>query len=326
VTQLLVSVVVPTRNRPARLARLVASLRAQSLAPDQFEVVIVDDGGEPAAESMLDGEREAGSMLDGEPGDGRLQLRLLRQPVALGPAAARNAGWRMARAALIAFTDDDCVADRDWLRQGLSVHAEHPGKIVQGATQPDPAELIDLGLFSRTVTVDGLGPQYETCNIFYPRQLLESLGGFDESFGPRPTAEDTDLAWRAIESGSESVFAPEAIVLHAVQRLGAAGMLRIAARWAPAVRMFADHPQTRAMLYRGVFWNVWHYLLWRSLLALAGPAWLRRLVLARHLHELSIRAREQAAGPAGVPFLLACDAVECWSVARGAVRHRTLVL
>jgi hypothetical protein len=80
------------------------------------------------------------------------------------------------------------------------------------------------------------------------------------------------------------------------------------------------------MLYRRVFWNVWHYLLWRSLLALAAPAWLRRLVLARHLRELSIRAREQGAGPAGIPFLLAYDVVECWSVARGALRHRTLVL
>ena len=36
-----------------------------------------------------------------------------------GPAAARNRGWQAARAAIIAFTDDDTVPDADWLRNGL---------------------------------------------------------------------------------------------------------------------------------------------------------------------------------------------------------------
>jgi hypothetical protein len=80
------------------------------------------------------------------------------------------------------------------------------------------------------------------------------------------------------------------------------------------------------MLYGGLFWNVWHYLMWRSLVALAAPVWLRRLVLARHLFELRRRAREQGAGAWAVPFLVLHDAVECWAVARGAIRSRTLVL
>ena len=80
------------------------------------------------------------------------------------------------------------------------------------------------------------------------------------------------------------------------------------------------------MLYRGLFWNVWHYLLWRSVLALLAPRWLRRLLLARHLAELRKRAREAGAGRWAVPFLLAHDAVECWAVARGALRYRTPVL
>jgi hypothetical protein len=80
------------------------------------------------------------------------------------------------------------------------------------------------------------------------------------------------------------------------------------------------------MLHRRVFWNVWHYLLWRSLLAFVAPRALRRLILARHLLVLRRRARRAGAGAWLVPFLLLHDAVECWSVARGAIRYRTLVL
>jgi hypothetical protein len=226
----------------------------------------------------------------------------------------------------VAFTDDDCAPEATWLESALAVAIDHPGAVVQGPTRPDPLELAFEGLLSHTVRVECLGPQYETSNIVYPRAVLERLGGFDERFGLQPAGEDTDLAWRAIESGSPTVFAPDAVVLHAVERVGIGGRLRVAARWGFGMRVYAEHPQARSMLYRGVFWNVWHYLMWRSLIALAAPAWLRRLVLARHLFELRRRARAQSGGVWAVPFLLVHDAIECWAVARGAIRARTLVL
>jgi glycosyltransferase involved in cell wall biosynthesis len=312
----LVSVVVSTSNRPARLTRLLASLRAQALPADAFEVVVVDDGSGPET-------REA---IERETSRPELAVRTVRHERPRGPGAGRNSGWRATRAPLVAFTDDDCVADGEWLRAGLAVCAEAPGAIVQGRTQPDPADLDLAGVLSRTIRVERLGPQYETCNIFYPRAVLEALGGFDERFGLSPGGEDTDLAWRAIEAGRQTVFAPGAVVFHAVQPLGVRGMLRVAARWSAVVRLFADHPQLRTTLTRGVFWNVWHYLLWRSLLALLAPDWLRRLLVTKHLLELRKRAREAGAGTCAVPFLLVHDVVECWAVARGAVRYRTLVL
>jgi hypothetical protein len=107
---------------------------------------------------------------------------------------------------------------------------------------------------------------------------------------------------------------------------GVRGMLRVASRWTATIRVFADHPRARSMLYRGVFWNVWHYLLWRSALALLGPAWLRRMLVTMHLVHLRRRARAAGSGSWSVPFLIVHDAVECWAVARGAARYRTLVL
>jgi len=310
----LVSVVVPTRGRPHRLARLLAGLRAQTLAPDGFEVIVVADG---ATE-------ETRTLLAREQAHAGFKLRIAEHPAARGPAAARNTGWRLAAAQLVAFTDDDCVPAPQWLTAALE--ATSAGTVIQGRTEPDPSELPNQGTFTRTLQITSLGPQYETCNIFYPRAVLEALGGFDEGYGLTPGGEDTDLAWRAISAGWHTAFVPEALVFHAVEQLGVAGMLRVAARWSSTMRVFADHPQTRSALYMGVFWSRWHYLLSRSLLALAGPVWLRRLILARHLLELRRRARAGGAGSAAIPFLILHDLVECWAVARGAVRYRTFVL
>ena len=312
--QVAVSVVVPTHDRPSRLPRLLDGLRTQTLGADRFEVIVVADGASPATHAALAAEVERGD----------LQLRVVERGVAGGPAAARNAGWREARAPLIAFTDDDCVPEPGWLAAGA--HAAGTDRIVQGVTRADPAALPAAGLLSRTVEVDTLGPQFETCNIFYPRALLDSLGGFDERYGLTPGGEDTDLAWRAIAAGAQPALAPDAVVHHEVRHLGVGGMLRVAGRWTAPMRVFADHPPARAMLYRGVFWNVWHYLLWRSLLSLAGPACLRRIVLTRHLAQLHRRAAEAGGSGLLVPYLLVHDAVECWAVARGALRYRTIVL
>jgi GT2 family glycosyltransferase len=317
VPQPLVSVVVATRDRPDRLERLLDSLAQQTLEFSGFEVVVVDDG------SRADTAR----LLDSWEGTPRLRLRILRHQTPRGPSAARNAGWRAARGPLIAFTDDDCVAAADWLRAGLHAERGAPGSIVQGRTIPEPHQHRCVSEpFSHTVCVDALGPRYETCNIFYPRELLDRLGGFDESFGLRPAAEDTDLAWRAFEAGARAVFAAEAVVYHAVESLTTGQALRIATRWGEAIQVFARHPDVRMILHRGVFWNVWHYLMWRSIAALAAPAWLRRMVLTLHLIELRRRALRAGAGAGSVPFLLVHDLVECWAVARGAVRYRTLVL
>jgi glycosyltransferase involved in cell wall biosynthesis len=312
-----VSVVVPAHHRPMGLAATLAGLRNQTLPASAFEVIVVDDGSvDSGIEAVLRAERERGE----------LALTVIHHEVAHGPGAARNSGWRAAAAPLVAFTDDDCVPDPRWLEAGLRVAGTELDTLVQGRTEPDPAAVDPAALFSRTVVVRSLGPQFETCNIFYPRALLERLGGFDETFGLVPGGEDTDLAWRALEQGGGAAFAPDAVVFHAVHQLGPRGALREATRWVETVRVFAVHPGARRMLNRGVFWNGWHYCVIRSLVALALPGWARRLLLTRHALQLTARAREAGAGPWAVPFLLLYDVVETASVVRGGIRHRTLVV
>ncbi|MFL5895126.1 MAG: glycosyltransferase family 2 protein, partial [Thermoleophilaceae bacterium] len=232
------SVVVATHNRRDRLAAMLESLRAQTLEPTRFEIVVVDDASSDETPALL--EREAQ-----RPGPA---LRVTRQELSRGPAAARNAGWRAARGGLVAFIDDDCIAAAGWLEAGLAAHAQSPGAFVQGPVGPIPHEAERRGPFTRTVTVDSLGPYYQTCNIFYPRELLERLDGFDETF-PNPGGEDTDLAWRAIEAGVEPVWAGDAAVHHAVNRFDLEGLVQLALRWAPSMEVYLRHPKLREEVF-----------------------------------------------------------------------------
>src|SRR5829696_1170403 len=204
------------------------------------------------------------------------------------------------------------------------------GAFVQGRTEPNPDELERRGPFSRTLRVTRLGPFYQTCNILYPRGLLEELGGFDAPAYRGPGGEDTDLAWRAIERGCEPVYAPDALVFHAVADLGPVGKLRVAARWTETMSAFARHPRLRRVaLHRRVFWKGSHYLLVRALLALLLPRrWhaVRRWLARPYLWHLGHRGRLEGGGLLAAPYFAVHDLVELTAVLRGAVRYRVLVL
>jgi glycosyltransferase involved in cell wall biosynthesis len=320
-----VSVVVATRNRAGQLAELLAGLRSQTVGSERFEVIVVDDG-------STDG--TGGLLARGADAEG-LRLRAIERSSSAGPATARDDGWRAARAAIVAFTDDDCVPEPGWLEAGLEACGERSDALVQGRTEPPPGEFEGLGPlkkpFARTIRVTDLDPALQTCNVFYARSLLERIGGFDTAaFGRDPGGEDSDLGWRAIAAGAEPIFCERAVVRHAVNRLGAVGKLRVAARWATPMRVYARHPELRrAHFTHGVFWKDSHYLLFRALLALALPRRLRFLapwLVAPYARHLIARGRVEGGGPALAPFYLLHDLVEMVTVARAAVRYRTPML
>jgi glycosyltransferase involved in cell wall biosynthesis len=312
-----VSVVIPTRDRASRLAAALDALRSQTLAPERFEAIVVDDGSRDSTPAVL--ERAAAKTL---------RLRVVRTGGS-GPAVARNAGWRAASAPLVAFTDDDCEPTPDWLDATVRLAATNPGAIVQGPTEPIPRERELLRRpFTRTRRIDGPSPWFATCNIAYPRELLEQLGGFDERF-PEALGEDTDLGWRALEAGARLEFTEAARVYHAVDDLGPAGYMRHALRGADAVYAFRRHPGLRDRALRfGVFRNP---SLAALALALVGLSVARRhraavLLALPYARNLLGRSLATEAGPLLAPYLLTYDLVLAYTSLRGSVRYRTLVL
>jgi GT2 family glycosyltransferase len=311
-----VSVVVPTHNRALRLAQLLAGLRAQTLPLDDFEVIVVDDGSGDATQDVLTREARRG------------ELRLCIPPPIgrLGPASARNRGWRLARAPVVAFTDDDCVPTDRWLETMLAAMTRYPGAIVRGRTLPNPAEAHSLGAFAKTVSIDGPSPLFETCNVAYPRRLLERVGGFDERYGTA-AAEDSDLGCRAVAAGGTPVFEPGALVHHAVFARGPVAALRDALRATTVVHAYKRNPGARRSLALGVFYDRSHPLLLAACAGLvsrrAPVAALLALPYAWHLRK-KLRARGAPARHAA--FLAAFDGVQLAATVGGALRHRTFIL
>jgi glycosyltransferase involved in cell wall biosynthesis len=310
------SVVIATHDRAERLDQLLAALRAQTLPRADFEVVVVDDRSADATQDVLSRERERG------------ELRLLCPPAGAGrgPAAARNRGWRAASGEVVAFTDDDCVPAPDWLARLVAAGAGRDGAIVRGRTVPNPDEAHALGPYAKTVEITGPSPHFETCNVAYPRSLLERVGGFDESYAS-PAGEDSDLGCRAVAAGGVPLFAPDAVVHHAVFPRGPVGALADALLAGDGVRAYGRNPELRAHLALGLFYDRSHPLLLIALAGLAArrPA-LALLLLLPYARHLRGRLRARAAPLTQAPFLVAFDAVQTVAAVRGAVRHRTLVL
>lgn len=314
-----ISVVIPTYRRRARLAFALEALAEQTLPKEHFETIVVVAPGEDVPDwSDING----------------LNLRIVEAP-AKGPAAQRNHGWRNASAPVVAFTDDDCRPEPGWLEAVLAASGSE-ATIVQGQTRPDPDELHLLHGRARSMDVQELSPWFPTCNIAYPRALLEHVGGFDESF-PQAFGEDTDLGLRAVESGAELRYAEAARVWHAVHARTIAGALREAKRQDAIPLVVAKHPKQQSVLYRGFFVRQSHP---NFLLAVFGVLCARRTRLVSlaatypylcqnvALHKRRIRAvpRLSLRIAFHLPGRVIVDAVEILVTVRASLRHRVPVL
>jgi glycosyltransferase involved in cell wall biosynthesis len=197
--QPLVSVVIPTRDRPDALRSCLESLAALEYPRSRLQVIVVDDGSrEPTT-------------VDG--GD----VAVVRTP-GLGPAGARNAGVERARGEALAFVDDDCRPRPDWLTRMVGRWRQAPEHAVGGLTVNalgaslcvEAAQLvIDVG-YEQNAAADRRW--FTTNNLLVPADGFRKLGGFDANYS---TAEDRDFCARWLASGRRMTYEPDAVVEHA---------------------------------------------------------------------------------------------------------------
>jgi glycosyltransferase involved in cell wall biosynthesis len=312
-----VSVVVASRARELRLRWLLNSLEEQTFA-EPWELVIVHDYDAATAERVI----------DRHPLPSQRPVRAIDG--AGGPGRRRNNGWRAARGELIAFIDDDCRAEHDWLELLMSAAREHPGHVVQGRTRPDPLEGAVLSApHVRTLNIEPVNAYRETCNILYPRDLLERLDGFDER---AITGEDVDLSLRALATGAQISAAPDAVAYHAIESFSLPGILRQNLKWRHLAYLVKRHPELRAQFPLGVFWDEDHLLVTAAAAGLAGARrhpWLVVLA-APYVRKASRRRggrpRDRALALAELPGQAVRQLAEVLGMAAGSVRHGTLLL
>lgn len=193
-----VSIIVPAYNASATLARCLEACLNQTW--EDCEVIVVDDG------STDDTPRIAQSY----------PVHYIRQ-LNSGPAAARNHGARVARGAVVAFTDSDCVPRPDCVERLVLAIG---GRIAAaggtyGIANPESllARMVNEEIAVRHERlgerVDFLG----SFNVAYEKEAFTAVGGFDESFR-MASAEDNDLSYRLQDAGYQLRFCPEAVVDH----------------------------------------------------------------------------------------------------------------
>jgi GT2 family glycosyltransferase len=272
---LTISAAICTRNRPALLARALDSLLAQSTAP--AEIIVVDNAPSDDSTGRLLAERFPG-------------VRYLREPVP-GLDFARNRALYASTADLVAFLDDDAVADRDWSRTLKQVFESAPDVAVcTGRVEPlmlaTPGQLLfELnGGFSRgkrriRLPDDADEPLHGWpapliawaisvgcgCSYAVRRTVALQLGGFDEALDlgtPLAGGGDHDLLWRALESGWRVDYEPEAVAWHEHRREIDAAYDQIIGHQRAMLAFLSKH-LSRASLRTGV--PLLMYLGWRLL-------------------------------------------------------------
>lgn len=285
------SVVIPTYQRPALLERALDALAVQTLASDEFEIIVCDDARSSATRDVVDRWRRAH--------DVSISYITAATPTR-GPAAMRNAGWRIARGEVIAFTDDDAIPDRDWLRQGLVALAADASDAASGRiVVPLPDDPTD---YERDVArLERAG--FVTANCFCRRRVLECVQGFDARFRVA-WREDSDLLFKLIEYGFEVVYAINAVVVHPVRPAPWGVSLRAEAKQVFDALLYKKHPDLydrfirphRPRLYYAILAalvaTAGGALLDSSAVALVGSgAWLllTAMLIARRLHETTRR-------------------------------------
>jgi GT2 family glycosyltransferase len=201
------SVIIPTYQRPALLARCLEALALSSTVREDYEVIVVDDSSPLPLEEIV------------APFGERMTVRLLRQANA-GPAAARNTGAAEARGEFLAFTDDDCIPTAGWLDAlARPLHAA-PHRMVGGrvrnALRANPYSSASQAIIDMVYAYYNANPSqarfFASSNMALPADTFRGLGGFTASFR---TSEDRDLCDRWLGAGYPLISAPDAVVDHA---------------------------------------------------------------------------------------------------------------
>ncbi|MEW6158990.1 MAG: glycosyltransferase [Verrucomicrobiota bacterium] len=233
-----ISVILPTYNRPEILARCLEGFAKQTLAREQFEIVIVDDGSNPPVQSTVD--RFAGALL--------ITYHFQANG---GLAAARNACIERARAPLLALHDDDDVPAPDYLERCLEFHRAHPAEadILLARVAPHP----DL---EKTPLLEWIF-DIENGIIGFPAPGV--VHGFDKFFGGTSSCkksifshglynpeyrfgyEDMELAFRLNQKLPLRVQYDSAVVSYLIREPDFAGLFRRSYREGRSFRRFFQH-------------------------------------------------------------------------------------
>ncbi len=225
-----ISVIICTYNGSATLRPCLDSL--QKLRYPHFEILVIDDGSS----------QDIASITADFP-----QVRLIRQTHA-GLSAARNLGANEAHGDILAYTDDDCQADEDWLTH-LATGFDRPEWVACGGPNipPTPRNNVECivaaapGAPAHVMLNDAEAEHLPGCNLAIRKDALKAIDGFRSHY--RVAGDDVDICWRLREHGGRLRFLPGAMVWHHRRRTFSAYLRQQRGYGLAEALLMKDHPQ-----------------------------------------------------------------------------------
>ncbi len=197
-----VSVIVPVHDGAATIRTCLDALARLDYPAPALEIVVVDNRSHDATRAIV----------------GEYPVRLVEERGVQSSYAARNRGVAASTGTVLAFTDADCVPDAGWVRHLVAPLAAPEVGGVAGAIEAFAAEsAVERWQARRAIRAERafahpVLPFAQTANAAYPRDVVETLDGFDASL---PFGGDLDFSWRMQRAtGRRLAFAPDALVRH----------------------------------------------------------------------------------------------------------------
>lgn len=241
-----ISIIIPTFNRLDYLKKSIDSLVALDF--DNFEIIAVNDGSTDGTQEYLDS-------LKSE------NIKVIHHKKNFGPGYARNSGIKSARYDIIAFIDDDCIADKNWLKE-----------IAKGFINDNIGFVIGRTFYVRRGykgyfperLVSNINARWPMgCNIAYRKKVFDNIGYFENSFFERGN-EDSEMALRTIAGGFMFARSLSAIVCHQAMDWTAGSLLasaRNASVWPSLKKKYPDYYlMFGPRIKYGIFIEVMDYL------------------------------------------------------------------
>ncbi len=214
------SIVICTYNRANLLEAAIDSIVKQTLNDRDYEVIVVNNSSTDNTEAIVkqfSNQYRNVSLIDEQQ---------------QGLSYARNKGWRESRGEYIAYVDDDARCREGWLLNAMKVIKEVKPEIFGGPIYPMYLEgrpkwfkdEYETRIVSKEARMLNKDEYISGSNMFFKRELLETLGGFNTALGMKGSSlgygEETELMIRARRrfTGCAIYYQPDVCVSHLVPR------------------------------------------------------------------------------------------------------------
>jgi glycosyltransferase involved in cell wall biosynthesis len=196
----LISIIVPYKNAAKNLKECVDSLLNQDFCKDNYEIIMVDNNSSDNGPDIL---KSYGQ-----------RIVLLQEKDGKGSCPARNTGISEAKAEILAFTDSDCVAEKNWISKIYEAFTPNiqvvAGEIYAYRPQTAVEKYYEKHMLQKT-NLSYKSPYAVTANLAIKKSLFEKVGTFSTE---RPQTGDVEFSFRITSKGYNINYAKDAVVYH----------------------------------------------------------------------------------------------------------------